>query len=98
MIVYQRGTLIAADGVRIHAVHRESSNPSAVIAFVVVHGFTGSLGQPRVQKVIDELLDFGGVIAFDMRGHGLSGGACTVGMDEILDVTAAIAWARRLGY
>ena len=98
MIVDQQASLFAADGVRIHAVHRVATDRSSNIAFVVVHGFTGNQSQPRVVKVTDELRDFGGVVSLDLRGHGKSGGSCTVGMDEVLDVTAAVAWARRLGY
>lgn len=40
----------------------------------------------------------GGVISFDFRGHGRSGGVSTVGDLEVLDVQAAVAWARALGY
>jgi pimeloyl-ACP methyl ester carboxylesterase len=37
------------------------------------------------------------VVAFDFRGHGRSGGQCTAGAAEILDVRAAVAEARRRG-
>ena len=35
---------------------------------------------------------------FDFRGHGSSGGQSTVGDREVLDVDAAVRWARLLGY
>ena len=38
------------------------------------------------------------VVAFDLRGHGRSGGRNTVGDRELLDVDAAVAWARAAGY
>lgn len=90
-------TLTALDGVSINAMHRETSSGRDVV-FVVVHGFTGNWRQERVQKVIRRLQAFGGVVALDMRGHGRSGGATTVGDEEVLDVAAAVAWARELGY
>jgi pimeloyl-ACP methyl ester carboxylesterase len=40
----------------------------------------------------------GGVVAFDFRGHGGSGGVSTVGDLEVLDLAAAVGWARLLGY
>lgn len=64
----------------------------------MVHGFTGNWREERVQKVIGRLVRFGGVVAIDMRGHGRSGGASTVGKSEVLDVAAAVDWARALGY
>jgi pimeloyl-ACP methyl ester carboxylesterase len=39
-----------------------------------------------------------GVLAPDMRGHGRSGGYCTAGADEQLDVAAAVQWLRARGY
>jgi pimeloyl-ACP methyl ester carboxylesterase len=40
----------------------------------------------------------GGVVAFDFRGHGRSGGATTLGDKEINDVDAAVRYMRDLGY
>lgn len=42
--------------------------------------------------------DSTGLILLDMRGHGRSGGVSTVGWYEVLDVAAAVQWARALGY
>lgn len=94
----QECTLVAADGVPISAVHVPAADRSLDLCLVTVHGFTGNWRQDRVQKVIGRLKGFGGVVALDMRGHGRSGGATTVGRDEILDVAAGVAWARELGY
>lgn len=94
----QECTLVAADGVAISAVHVPARDADLDLCLVTVHGFTGNWRQERVQKVIARLRAFGGVVALDMRGHGRSGGATTVGRDEILDVAAAVAWARELGY
>lgn len=89
-------TLQASDGVRISAAHVPGRDLS--LCFVVVHGFTGSWREERVRKVMSRLSAFGGVVAIDMRGHGRSGGRTTVGKDEVLDVAAAVGWARDLGY
>ena len=90
-------TLRTSDGVDIHAVHVASDGPDDLCC-VVVHGFTGHFRQERVQRVIERLRAFGGVVALDLRGHGRSGGQSTVGDDEVHDVDAAVCWARELGY
>ena len=92
---HEERTLTASDGIPISAVHVPGSSD---LCLVVVHGFTGSWREDRVQKVIGRLAAYGGVVALDMRGHGRSGGSTTVGDEEILDVAAAVAWARDLGY
>lgn len=89
-------TLAAADGVEIAAVHYPREG--ATLAIVVVHGFSGHRFEDRVRKVTGVLNETAGVIAIDQRGHGASGGKSTVGYLEVLDVDAAVAWARELGY
>jgi fermentation-respiration switch protein FrsA (DUF1100 family) len=39
-----------------------------------------------------------GVVTFDFRGHGRSGGLSTLGDREVKDLDVAVAWARELGY
>jgi pimeloyl-ACP methyl ester carboxylesterase len=87
--------LRTADGVAIDAHHDPARSELAV---VVAHGFTGSWRRPAVRRVATHLGAAAGVISFDFRGHGRSGGRSTVGDREILDVAAAVAWARELGY
>lgn len=92
-------TLEAADGVHLHAIHRPAGGADPLaLGIVVVHGFTNHSAVPRVQRVIEHLHAFGGVIALDMRGHGRSGAVTTLGDAEVLDVDAAVQWARDLGY
>lgn len=86
--------LRTADGVRIGATWLPRGQDTA---FVVVHGFTGSRGTERMSAIIDILQGFGSVCAIDMRGHGTSGGATTLGMDEVLDVDAAVEYVRQQG-
>ena len=74
---------ISADGVAISVV--EVPGNSRDVCFVVVHGFTGSWREDRVQKVISRLLAFGSVVALDMRGHGRSGAQTTLGDLEVLN-------------
>ena len=44
------------------------------------------------------LREAGGVLTFDFRGHGRSGGLSTVGDREIKDLDVAVRYARELGY
>jgi pimeloyl-ACP methyl ester carboxylesterase len=88
-------TLTTADGVRIDA-HHDPGDPG--LAIVVAHGFTGSWRREAVRRAAGVFGRNAGVISFDFRGHGRSGGLSTVGDLEIHDVEAAVAWARELGY
>ncbi len=67
-------------------------------ALIVAHGFTGHRRQPRVRRIVESLRKFGAVVSLDFRGHGSSDGLCTVGLAEIHDVAAGVAWAREAGY
>ncbi len=91
-------SLLTADGVRVSVVHRPASGADRRLAFVVAHGFTGSWRSPGLARVTSVLAETGGVVAIDLRGHGRSGGASTLGDLEVLDVDAAVRWARLLGY
>jgi len=88
--------LRAADGIEIDA--RHDPGPSDDLGIVVAHGFTGSWRRPKVRRVVQTLSEHAGVVSFDFRGHGRSGGFSTVGDHEVLDVQAALDWAARLGY
>jgi pimeloyl-ACP methyl ester carboxylesterase len=88
-------TLTAEDGVPISACY--DAGPGEV-CFVVAHGFTGSWRRPAVRRISAVLSRLGGVVGFDFRGHGASGGHSTVGDREVLDLRAAVAWARELGH
>ncbi len=68
------------------------------VAFVVCHGMTNATAKPSTRAVLGRLASHGAVFAFDFRGHGRSGGRSTVGRDEVLDVDAAIAYARQAGH
>jgi pimeloyl-ACP methyl ester carboxylesterase len=62
---------------------------------VIAHGFTANKDDPNVVALADELHRHGyGVVTYDSRGHGHSGGLCTLGTLEGLDVAAVVGWAR----
>jgi pimeloyl-ACP methyl ester carboxylesterase len=93
----RRVTLHTDDGVRLAAAHWDVG--SREVGCVVAHGFTGSSRNPHVRRICAELVGAGiGLLAFDFRGHGRSGGFGTAGADEIHDVAAAVAWLRASGY
>jgi pimeloyl-ACP methyl ester carboxylesterase len=62
---------------------------------VLAHGLTANKDEARVVSLASELHRQGfEVIAYDSRGHGQSGGQCTLGDLERYDVAAVVAWAR----
>jgi pimeloyl-ACP methyl ester carboxylesterase len=96
----QRLRLGTSDGLRLAARHYPPRAGAAVpgLAFVLCHGFTGSGLRPAVRRLAARLTRYGGVVALDFRGHGGSAGRSTVGDAEVLDVDAAVGWAREAGY
>jgi pimeloyl-ACP methyl ester carboxylesterase len=93
--VVKATTLVTEDGVPIDAVHLPGPKDLAII---VAHGFTLSWQRPHVWRVASRFNQKAGVITFDFRGHGRSGGLSTLGDREIKDLDVAVAWARGLGY
>jgi pimeloyl-ACP methyl ester carboxylesterase len=93
-------TLTTADGVRLAAAYDAPINGGAEpgICFVVAHGFTGSWARSDNRRIATGLQSYGGVVSLDLRGHGRSEGSTTVGDVEVLDLDAALAYARWLGY
>ncbi len=93
--VIKAETLVTDDGVTIDAIHLPGDRR---LCMVLAHGFTLSWQGGHIWRVARRMNRFGGVVAFDFRGHGRSGGLSTVGDKEIKDVDAAVAFARDLGY
>jgi pimeloyl-ACP methyl ester carboxylesterase len=92
-----------ADGVRlvgtyVTAAGRDDDDPEKDLAIVLAHGFTVSTGRPHVQRVAARFARYGGVVMVDFRGHGRSEGRTTAGDFEVLDLDAAVGWARAAGY
>ncbi|WP_329292189.1 alpha/beta hydrolase [Streptomyces pseudovenezuelae] len=100
-----RTFLYTDDGVTIDSVYdppavvyEASRPPSRDLVFVIAHGFTGDVDRPHVRRVVEAFTRYGAVVTFSFRGHGASGGRSTVGDREVLDLAAAVAWARELGH
>ncbi|MFJ4938158.1 alpha/beta hydrolase [Streptomyces pseudovenezuelae] len=100
-----RTFLYTDDGVTIDSVYdppavvyEASRPPSRDLVFVIAHGFTGDVDRPHVRRVVEALTRYGAVVTFSFRGHGASGGRSTVGDREVLDLAAAVVWARELGH
>ncbi|MFJ4439665.1 alpha/beta hydrolase [Streptomyces sp. NPDC088923] len=93
-----RATVRAADGVRIDAAYEPGPGPVGGPVVVLAHGFTGDLDRPHVRRAAHFLARHAAVVTFSFRGHGRSGGRSTVGDSEVLDLAAAVTWARSLGH
>ncbi|MFF8917725.1 alpha/beta hydrolase family protein [Streptomyces sp. NPDC015032] len=101
-----RAALRTDDGVRIEAVYEPFAAGAGAVAetsfdgtaIVIAHGFTGSADRPAVRRAAGVLGRRAAVVTFSFRGHGGSGGRSTVGDREVLDLAAAVRWARALGH
>lgn len=83
-------TLTAADGTRLCGA-RITGPAWAPATVVLVHGFVNWSRTPNVHAFAQMLAQRVDVVVPDLRGHGRSGGLCTLGRDEPLDVAAAVA-------
>ncbi|MEV3860608.1 alpha/beta fold hydrolase [Streptomyces sp. NPDC050095] len=86
------------DGVAIDAAYDPGDGVPGGPAIVLAHGFTGDLERPHVRRAAGVFAQRAAVVTFSFRGHGRSGGRSTVGDREVLDLAAAVAWARSLGH
>ncbi|MEU1041582.1 alpha/beta fold hydrolase [Streptomyces sp. NPDC005907] len=93
-----RTFLRTADGVTVDAAYTPGRGTSDGPVIVVAHGFTGDLERPQLRRAADAFARHAAVVTFSFRGHGASGGWSTVGDREVLDLAAAVAWARELGH
>lgn len=84
--------LVTADGIRL-AGARMTGPPEARMAIVLVHGFSHSSRTPRIHSFARQLARRTHVVVPDLRGHGASGGLCSLGATEVLDVAAAVTAA-----
>ncbi|MFJ9930880.1 alpha/beta hydrolase family protein [Streptomyces misionensis] len=94
-----RTFLRTADGTPVEAVYEPGPDaPGTGPVLVIAHGFTGDVDRPHVRRVAAGLGRHGAVVTFSFRGHGRSGGRSTVGDKEVLDLAAAVEWARGFGH
>lgn len=89
--------LRTADGVRLAASHLAGPSSGAG-AVVLVHGFAARRSKPAYAYLADELSRDLDVLTLDLRGHGQSGGVCTLGAREAYDVEAGLGWLRERGH
>lgn len=87
-------TVLTADGVRLAGSRLGRGAP----ALVLCHGFLGWHRKPSVGRFAEALAPWFTVYAFDLRGHGRSGGRCTFGDREVEDVSAVVELARSGGH
>jgi alpha-beta hydrolase superfamily lysophospholipase len=88
-----RVLILTSDGVEL-ATREWSVDGAARATVVLVHGFAASKDDRNLVTLAELLVSRGlAVMAYDARGHGESGGACTLGDLEAQDVAAAVAWA-----
>lgn len=86
--------LVTADDVRL--VGRRWKHPEPRAAVVLAHGFGASSVEGDVVALAEHLHRSAfDVVTYDARGHGGSGGTCTLGDLERHDVAAAVAAAAR---
>lgn len=88
-----RLSLLADDGTRLAAVALDGP-PSAPLTIVLIHGFLNWSRSPAIHAFAERLAQEVHVVVPDLRGHGRSGGRCTMGRSEPRDVQAAVAAAR----
>lgn len=82
------------DGVEL-ATRIWSVSDEARAVVVLAHGLTANKDEPRLVSLASKLQHLGfEVVAYDSRGHGQSGGQCTLGALERHDVAAVVKWAR----
>ncbi|MGH2725499.1 MAG: alpha/beta hydrolase [Actinomycetota bacterium] len=84
------------DGVRLAGSMLDAAGGDTCVVFV--HGFNGYRTKPKNRLLAEGLARRFPVLTFDLRGHGQSGGWCTGGELESLDVRAAVSFARARGY
>lgn len=81
------------DGVRLAG----SVLGSGKVAVVIAHGFMGYRTKRPWRVLAETLSKRFTVLTFDLRGHGQSGGHCSGGEHESLDVHAIVRFARSRG-
>ena len=86
-------TLVTTDGIVLHRREWPALSPRAVV--VLVHGSAGSTVDAAVVRPKNGGVTSGGsqVVSYDSRGHGRSGGVCTMGYRETRDMAAVVEFS-----
>jgi pimeloyl-ACP methyl ester carboxylesterase len=85
-------SLVTSDGVRLAGAYLRGP-ADAFASVVLVHGLMHWSRTPRIHAFAHRLARSVHVVVPELRGHGRSGGVCTMGVDEPRDVAAAVAAA-----
>ena len=93
---HRRFYVTTRDDVRIAGIYLDRADTDSLVIYV--HGFMAGKDHHHVPRFVQAFSHFFDVMAIDLRGHGESGGGCTMGEMEVLDVEATIQYARSLGY
>lgn len=72
--------------------------PRAPLALVLVHGFAAHRAKPAYSRLAAGLARVAPVLTLDLRGHGGSGGRCTLGDTEVADIAAGVRWLTAHGH
>ena len=89
--------LVTTDGVALEGSYLPGPGTGDV-AVLLAHGFAANRRKPAYARLASALADQAPVLTIDLRGHGASGGACTLGDREARDVEAALLWLRGVGH
>jgi uncharacterized protein len=90
--------LRSADGTALEGTYLPGPVTGAATSVLLLHGFAANRRKPAYARLADGLAREVPVLALDLRGHGGSGGSCTLGDREAADVEAGLAWLRALGH
>jgi uncharacterized protein len=89
--------LLTTDGVALEGSYLTGSG-TGDIAVLLAHGFAANRRKPAYARLASALAEQAPVLTIDLRGHGGSAGACTLGDREARDVEAALHWLRGVGH
>ncbi|MDQ7030363.1 MAG: alpha/beta fold hydrolase [Ardenticatenia bacterium] len=93
---HRRFRVRTEDNVPIVGVHIEQAGTETVLIYA--HGFLSNKNHRAVPRFVEALSTAFDVMSFDFRGHGESGGKCTFGALEMLDMAAVVNHAHTCGY
>lgn len=87
--------ILTADGIRLDARLYTARNDDVII---YCHRLLGGKEGGEIASLAETFADEYDLLVFDFRGHKSSFGVTTVGGDEILDLRAALSFAKKTGY
>ncbi len=89
--------MLTSDGVGLEGSYLPGPSGDGM-AVLLAHGFAANRRKPAYARLATTLAEHATVLTIDLRGHGGSGGACTLGDREARDIEAAVRWLRGVGH